>query len=209
MAQRILVVDDEPRLLSAVAACLRNEGYDVDAARSAKDALVIMSKALPDLIVSDVRMPVVSGYQFAAHIRATPRTELIPIVFLTVKDQLQDRLEGFRLGVDAYLTKPFEPKELIAVVANILRRIDRTHVSIAGLVGTETAPIDIEFHDDALTAAEEWVAERVAEGLSNKEIAKLKNLSVRTVENHIRSILRKKRFSNRVEIARVVFEGRR
>jgi DNA-binding NarL/FixJ family response regulator len=130
-------------------------------------------------------------------------------VFLTVKDELQDRLEGFRLGVDAYLTKPFEPKELIAVVANILRRIDRTHVSIAGLVGTEPGPVNMEFHDDGLTAAEEWVAERVAECLTNREIAKLRKLSVRTVENHISSILSKKRLANRVEIARIVLESKR
>ena len=208
MAHRILLVDDEPKLLTAVAAFLRNKGYDVETARSAKDALIAMSRTLPDLIVSDVRMPVMSGYQFAAHIRATPRTELIPIVFLTVKDELQDRLEGFRIGIDAYLTKPFEPRELAAVIANILHRIDRTHASIADLVGSEPGEIEIEFHDEDLTPAEIWIAERVAEGLSNKEIAKLRDLSVRTAEIHISRILAKKKFVNRVEIARVVLERR-
>jgi len=210
MARRILVVDDEPRLLAAVAACLRNEGYDVETARSGKDALLAVSKSLPDLLVSDVKMPVMDGYQLASHLRSTPRTELIPIVFLTVRNELTDRLEGFRVGVDAYLIKPFEPKELIAVVANILRRIERTHDSIVSLVALETIDqFDGGFHDEDLTPAEMWVAHHIAEGLSNKEIAKLRNLSVRTIENHIRHILGKKQFTNRVEIARIVLERKR
>ncbi|NJM52932.1 MAG: response regulator transcription factor [Blastocatellia bacterium] len=126
---------------------------------------------------------------------------MIPIVFLTAKDELEDRIEGFRAGVDAYLTKPFEPKELIAVVASILQRVDRTHSVIANLVGLELQTEEKFFYDEELTEAEERVAREVAKGMSNKEIARELNLSVRTIENHVSRILDKKGFANRVELA--------
>ncbi len=203
MAKRLLIVDDEPALLLAVAACLRGEGYDVKTARSAKDALIYLSTTLPDLIISDVRMPRMSGFKFANHLRASPRTELIPIIFLTAKDEIKDRIEGFRAGIDVYLTKPFEPTELIAVVANLLRRIERTHSVIANLVGVVLKEEET-FYDEDLSEAEKRIAREVAKGFSNKEIADELNLSVRTVENHISRILDKKGFANRVEIARFV-----
>jgi DNA-binding NarL/FixJ family response regulator len=208
MAKRLLIVDDEPALLMAVAACLRSEGYDVKTARSARDALVYLSTAVPDLIVSDVRMPHMDGFEFAKLLRSSTRTELIPIVFLSAKDALDDRIEGFRSGVDAYLVKPFEPTELIAVVANILLRVDRTHSVIANMIGTDHAEIEDTAFDEGLTNAEGRIANEVAKGLSNKEIAAELNLSVRTIENHISRILDKKGFSNRVELARYILENR-
>lgn len=208
MSKRLLVVDDEPNLLVAVGACLRGEGFDVVTARSGAEALVRVAETVPDLIVSDVRMPGMDGYQFARQLRSSPRTALTPVVFLTAKDETTDRIEGFRAGVDAYLTKPFEPDELVAVIRSILDRVQRTHAEIARLVGssqTGAAP-NVPFYDEALTDAEERVAEAVARGLTNKEIAAEFGISVRTVENHISHILAKKGFGNRVEIARYVLD---
>ncbi|HKO43815.1 MAG TPA: response regulator transcription factor [Pyrinomonadaceae bacterium] len=210
MAKRLLVVDDEPNLLRAVAACLKSAGYEVNTARSGREALVQLAEAVPDLLVSDIRMPGMDGYQLARQLRGSPRTALVPIVFLTAKDETADRIEGFRAGVDAYLTKPFEPEELIAVVSGILNRVERTHSQIARLVGsTEADPTAMIFQDEELTEAEDRVALAVSRGLSNKEIAAELGISVRTVENHISHILEKKNFSNRVEIARYVLEHSR
>jgi DNA-binding NarL/FixJ family response regulator len=208
MSKRLLVVDDEPNLLRAVGACLRGEGFDVVTARSGAEALVRVAETVPDLIVSDVRMPGMDGYQLARQLRSSARTALTPVVFLTAKDETSDRIEGFRAGVDAYLTKPFEPDELVAVIRSILERVQRTHAEIARLIGSSQAESTQQapFYDEALTEAEERVAEAVARGLSNKEIAAEFRISVRTVENHISHILAKKGFGNRVEIARHVLD---
>ncbi|HKS30034.1 MAG TPA: response regulator transcription factor [Pyrinomonadaceae bacterium] len=207
MAKRLLIVDDEAKLLRAVAITLREEGYEVTTARSGAEALVRINEGVPDLIVSDIRMPGMDGFKLARALRSNPRTALIPIIFLTAKDQREDRLAGIRTGVDAYLVKPFDPEELIAVVSNILSRVERTSAELARLVSTaggdDGSPSDFE-PDEDFTEAEARIALLVADGLSNKEIAAELNLSVRTIEGHISNILSKKGWSNRVEIARHV-----
>jgi DNA-binding NarL/FixJ family response regulator len=206
MAKRLLVVDDEPNLLLAVAACLRSEGYEVTTVRSGADALVSLAETIPDLVISDIRMPGMDGRALVQRIRASSRTALIPIIFLTAKDQKSDRIEGFLAGVDAYITKPFEPDELLAVIRSIFHRVERTRAELARMVGASAQPVARDIQDDDLTEAERRIAEAVARGLSNKEIASELGISVRTVENHISHILLKKGFSNRVEIARYVLE---
>jgi DNA-binding NarL/FixJ family response regulator len=208
MAKRLLVVDGDPGLLRAVAETLRAEGYEVTTARRGAEALVCIAESLPDLIVSDIRMPGMDGYELVRNLRSSSRTKLIPIVFLTAKDETADRIAGFRSGVDAYLTKPFEPDELVAVVANILKRVESTQAEIARLFGRTDLSEHEPVRDEELTDAEWRVAEAVARGLSNKEIAAEFNLSLRTIEGHISRILDKKYFSNRVEIARYVLERR-
>jgi len=207
MPKRLLIVDDEPNLLRALEALLNAEGFEVTTARSGPDALVKLAQGVPDLIVSDIRMPGMSGYELARQLRDSSRTALVPIIFLTAKGESEDRIEGFRAGVDAYLTKPFVPDELLALINNILSRVERTHAEIAKLMGRSEKE-EPGFHDEGLTEAENRIATSVARGLSNKEIATEMQISVRTVENHISHILDKKRFNNRVEIARYVLEKR-
>jgi DNA-binding NarL/FixJ family response regulator len=201
MNKRILVVDDEPKLLRAVAADLRGEGYDVMTARSGAEALISVAQKLPDLIVSDIRMPGIDGYELLRRLKRNESSALVPIVFLTAKDTTEDRITGFRSGIDAYLTKPFEPDELLAIIASILARVERTHAQIARIFGDHETKTETRFFDEELTETERRVAAAVARGLSNKEIASEFRISFRTVEHHIRNILAKKGFSNRVEIA--------
>lgn len=205
MAKRLLVVDDDPGLLLAVSDTLRAEGYDVKTARRGAEALMIVAQSLPDLIISDIRMPGMDGYQLVRNLRSNARTRLVPIVFLTAKDEIADRIQGFRTGVDAYLTKPFEPEELAAIVQAILSRVERTHSDLAKMFG-EAEEDRVFIRDEQLTDAEWRVAEAVARGLSNKEIAAELNLSLRTIEGHISRILDKKNLSNRVELALQIAE---
>ena len=207
MAEQLLVVDDDPSLLLAVSETLRAENYDVLTARRGAEAMVRVAESLPDLIISDIRMPGMDGYALVRNLRASPRTRLVPIVFLTAKDETADRITGFRSGVDAYITKPFEPDELVAVVKSILERVHRTHSDLARMFGEETSDEEL-VRDEDLTDAEWRVAEAVARGLSNKEIAAELKLSLRTIEGHISRILDKKNLSNRVELALHVRERR-
>src|SRR4029079_15762427 len=154
------------------------------------------------------RMPGMDGYQLARNLRSAPHTRLIPIVFLTAKDETADRIARFRSGVDAYITKPFEPEELVAIVAGILERTQRTHGDLARLFGENNKEITFQ-RDEELTDAEWRVAEAVSRGSSNKEIALELNLSLRTVEGHISHILDKKNLANRVQIALTVMEHKR
>jgi DNA-binding response OmpR family regulator len=135
MSKRLLIVDDEPNLLRALEAYLGAAGFEITTARNGAEALVKLAQALPDLIISDIRMPGMSGYELARQLRDSSRTALVPIVFLTAKGESEDRIEGFRAGVDAYFTKPFIPDELLAVVNNILSRVERTHSQIAKMIG--------------------------------------------------------------------------
>ena len=213
MKKRLLVVEDNHRLLRVITVYLEKSGFEVMTARGGSEALIKLSETIPDLIVSDIMMPGIDGFAFAANVRSNARTDLIPIIFLTAKDTRADRIAGFKAGVDAYLVKPFEPEELVAVIENILSRVSRTHQRVA-----RTADLAMEIsqkppanesqksRDESLTQAEERVARLVAKTLSNKEIAAHLKLSVRTIEMHISRILAKKSFSNRVEIARYIIE---
>ncbi|MDQ6787863.1 MAG: response regulator transcription factor [Acidobacteriota bacterium] len=209
MKKRLLVVEDNARLLRVIAVYLEKAGFEIMTARDGNDALVRLAETIPDLIVSDIMMPGTDGFAFAASVRLNPRTDLIPIVFLTAKDTRADRIAGFKAGVDAYLVKPFEPEELVAVIENILSRVSRTHKRVAR--ASNPAAINLPEEPQSatvsnLTEAEQKVARLVAKTLSNKEIAAQLGISVRTVEMHISRILAKKGFSNRVEIARFIIE---
>src|SRR5689334_6851750 len=195
MAKRLLIIDDEPNFLRALEGCLRAEGFDITTARSGSDALVKVAQMLPDLVLTDVRMPGMSGYELIHHLRDSPRTALLPIVLLTGQTETVDRIEGFRAGVDGYVIKPFIPDELVAIIKSIISRVERTHAHIARLLGRAKADGN-SFHDERLTETENRIAASVSRGLTNKEIAAEMEISVRTVENHVSHILDKKHFHN-------------
>ena len=128
MAKQLLVVDDDPGLcLQYPKHCARK----VTSADSSQGSGNGPCEALPDLIISDIRMPGMDGYALVRNLRASPRSRLVPIIFLTAKDETADRIAGFRTGVDAYVTKPFETEELVAIVKSILERVQRTHSDLA------------------------------------------------------------------------------
>ena len=119
MPQTILVIDDEKRLVALVQSYLVQEGYRVITAYNGKEALPIAQKEKPDLIILDIMMPEMNGYDFMLAQRAESDT---PIIMLTAKVEDDDKIIGLELGADDYVTKPFKPRELMARVGNVLRR---------------------------------------------------------------------------------------
>jgi two-component system OmpR family response regulator len=117
---RILVVDDEPSIVDAVATALRYEGYEVDEASTGRDALAIAVAAEPDLIVLDWMLPDIEGIEVGRRLRE--RGFRTAILFLTAKDATENKVEALRAGGDDYVTKPFSLAELVARVQAILRR---------------------------------------------------------------------------------------
>lgn len=122
MPQTILIVDDEKRLVSLVQSYLAQEGYRAVTAYNGKDALVVAEKENPDLIILDIMMPEMNGYEFMRSHRAEKDT---PIIMLTAKVEDDDKIIGLELGADDYVTKPFKPRELMARVRNVLRRVGK------------------------------------------------------------------------------------
>jgi DNA-binding response OmpR family regulator len=118
---RILVVDDDPPSVKMTAFLLREEGYEVLAANNGRDALLLMEREKPDLVLLDVMMPGLDGFETLREIR---NRYAIPVIFLSAKGATADRVAGLEQGADDYLAKPFEPSELLARVKAVLRRTE-------------------------------------------------------------------------------------
>ena len=123
MSKTIMVVDDEKRLVSLVKNYLVQEGYRVFSANNGKEALPIANQEKPDLIILDIMMPEMDGYAFMREHRKEFDT---PIIMLTARVDDDERVIGLELGADDYITKPFRPRELVARVRAVLRRVGKT-----------------------------------------------------------------------------------
>jgi phosphate regulon transcriptional regulator PhoB len=120
--KKILVVDDEPDLVELVSYNLKKEGFKVFTAPDGEDALDKVRKGPFDLIILDLMLPGIQGVELCRMLRSNPKTEAIPIIMLTAKGEVSDRIRGLETGADDYMAKPFSPKELVARVKAILRR---------------------------------------------------------------------------------------
>ena len=117
---RILVADDEPALLRLLEFVLGRRGYVIQGVTNGNAALEVLKTESPDLVILDVMMPGLDGYEVLTFIRETPRLEGLPVVMLTARAQLDDIQRGLTLGADAYLAKPFDPEELFSVVESLV-----------------------------------------------------------------------------------------
>ncbi len=125
---RILVVDDEADLVELVTYNLTRNGFKVSAARDAEEALDAIKKGGIDLVILDQMLPGLQGTELCSIVRNNAKTASLPIIMLTAKDEVHDKIQGLETGADDYMTKPFSPRELIARVQALLRRTSAKEV---------------------------------------------------------------------------------
>jgi phosphate regulon transcriptional regulator PhoB len=122
MAQRVLIVEDEPDIRELLVFHLEREGYQIAKARSGAEALRVAQTSPPDLVLLDLMLPEMDGLEVCRRLRRDPVTQAIPIVMLTARGDEVDRVLGLELGADDYVVKPFSPRELVARIRAVLRR---------------------------------------------------------------------------------------
>ena len=150
-ADRILVVDDEPDIVALVVYHLAKAGYRVSTASSGSDALAIAKRDRPALVVLDLMLPGMSGFELLAKLREEESTAGIAVLMLTARKEEPDRIRGLELGADDYLTKPFSPQELVLRVGAILRRIsgagERADVITTGAIRIDRSAHRVTVND--------------------------------------------------------------
>lgn len=196
---KILVVDDDPQIREIVTIALERASFEVITAADAKLALIHAGREHPDLIVLDVGLPELDGFEVCRKIRATSD---VPILFLTALDDEVDRVVGLELGADDYVTKPFSPRELVARIRAILKRArggaETTllrHGTIA--VNTDAHTCAVDGTDVALTGTEMKILTQLMQaggkavsrvGLINELWGARSDVSDRTLDSHLRNL---------------------
>jgi DNA-binding NarL/FixJ family response regulator len=212
--KHLLLIDDDTRFLLLVGDFLEEQGYQLSRVANGKQGIEVLARLTkesrsPDLIVCDVMMPQMDGYKFVRTLRAIQGYEVPPMIFLSAKGKANDRIKGLKEGGDAYLVKPFEPDELVALIEALLRRSKHVHTSGSGqerLKNLGEPAISIQF-DVELTTTEGKVLRYVARGCANKEIAKEMGVSQRTIESHVSNMLLKTALANRTRLTRWAVES--
>jgi DNA-binding NarL/FixJ family response regulator len=206
----ILVAEDDFGTRLAIHDYLQYLGYGVLAVSNGCEALKMLYEFHPHLVITDVMMPKMDGYALIQEIRKQPMLRLLPVIFLTARDDTSYRIKGYQLGCDAYLPKPFEMEELGAIVRNLLERSQMIQMEqhfrplaltepAIGLGETVTAPL-------ILSDREQEVLGLLSQGLSNIQIGEKLHLSARTVEKYVSSLLRKTNTINRAELVRFALQ---
>jgi DNA-binding NarL/FixJ family response regulator len=210
MPLTILVVDDDPALRMALVGYFELEGYVAIAAMHGRDALLKVDRHQPQLVITDALMPEMDGFELIRQLRQQPQYRLLPVVFLTARTELDNRIRGYKAGVDVYVQKPVALMELGAIVRNLLDRAMLTGLSqtttggeaetnLPHALSSEGAAID-------LTKRERETLVLLVEGLSNSEIGDRLFLSSRTIEKYVIRLLDKTQTRNRIELARFAIE---
>ena len=215
----ILIADDDPGIRLAVKDYLELYGYSVITARNGQEALSLLEAYHPHLLISDIKMPQKDGYTLVRHLRQLPEFRLLPVIFLTERDSTEERIQGYEVGCDVYLSKPFEMEELKAVARNLLERtqiiqsewgfskqesLEKQKNDFSQKIAITNPSLVNSFH---FTPREVQVLNLLTTGLSNGDIGQKLHLSSRTVEKYVSSLLRKTETNNRAELVRFALDN--
>lgn len=206
---KILVVDDDITLRVALSRYLTHRHYTVKDAGSGEEGLEKFRSTTPDLVVSDIIMPGMDGFEFCRQLRGAPEGQLVPFIFLSSRGDVEDRIQGHSMGADDYLIKPFEPRELLAKIEGQLERSRRIHAEIQRLMEKNVSTVGTVANPQPLplTPAEEKVFWEVVQGHTNRQIGDRLFISPRTVQTHLSNILSKLTLDNRAQLVRYAYEN--
>ncbi len=205
----ILIADDDLGIRVAVKDYLEFSGYSVITANNGQEALSMLETYHPHLLVSDIKMPGKDGYDLVRQIRQRPEFRLLPVIFLTERNNTLERIQGYQVGCDVYLPKPFEMEELRAVIRNLLERsqIMQSEWRFSEQKSRNAKSESTYFDSLHFTQREIEVLNLLTKGLSNGEIGHHLHLSPRTIEKYVTSLLRKTETNNRAELIRFALEN--
>jgi DNA-binding NarL/FixJ family response regulator len=231
MPLTILVADDDFATRLSINDYLEILGYSVIAAENGKEALGLVEEFQPHLIVTDITMPEMDGYEFVRRVRTRPAFRLLPVIFLTERTSTEERIRGYQMGCDNFLAKPFELSELGVVIRSLLDRYALIAQASSRSPEPEMMPkeapsrvkdkgeLDVltqnsengdrqspDPNSPTLTQREREVLDLLTEGLSNIQIGSRLHLSHRTIEKHVSSLFRKTLSNNRAELVRFAME---
>nr|YP_009393609.1 hypothetical protein [Bostrychia simpliciuscula]ARW62171.1 hypothetical protein [Bostrychia simpliciuscula] len=197
--KKILLVDDDCNLRNTLSFYLLSEGFFVRSVDNIRSALVLIRKESPDLVISDIMFRDLDGYDLIKLLKLDILFIRIPVIFLTAKGMTIDRIKGYNLGCHAYLIKPFNPKELLAIIQNIFHNIDLLQINSSHNVNKTFTNSQVF---DSFTITEKNILKLVIDGYMNKEIAINLNTSLRNVEKYISRLLSKTSTRNRTELVK-------
>jgi DNA-binding NarL/FixJ family response regulator len=218
MPLTVLIVDDEPGIRLSVSDYLTFMGYSVVTATTGQEALKMIERYQPHLLITDIMMPELDGHRLVQEVRQQPNLRLLPVIFLTARNQTPDRIRSYQLGCDAFLAKPFDLDELGAMVRNLLDRIQILQANNWQQGGPQSSsrrdPQETRMAASLalqqqlqLTQREQEVLKLLTEGLSNALIGDRLHLSARTIEKYVSRLLEKTTAHNRADLVRFAIQN--
>ena len=199
---KVLIVDDDINVRSSIESFLKNEKINVISVKDVYSVLTYLKKNLVDLIIVDIVMPELDGYDLLNILKSQLAYSYIPCVLLTAKGLTIDKIKGYNLGCNVYITKPFDPYELLSVVKNLLYLNINTcldDISVDSLINSNYSILSL------FTEREKSVLNLVLRGYTNKEIGITLQLSIRSIEKYVSKLLDKTNTRNRTELVNYIF----
>ena len=208
MCHTILLVDDDLSLLSSLSLYLSAQGFQVESFNNVDSSLQFLDIQQPDIIISDIVMPKQDGYKLLNAIKENFQSRNIPFIFLSAKGMTQDRILGYNAGCHAYLIKPFDPEELLAIINNLLshsqndliNKIEDENIDYLTIKHNNKPLLDFTFR-------EQTVLKFLLQGMTNKEIAVQLSVSLRNIEKYVSRLLSKTGTRNRTELTQYCFQN--
>lgn len=203
--KKILLIDDDQDLCHLLSNYLTSYNFSVISVYSIRNALGTLRLECPDLIITDIMMKDLNGYDFIRFLRLDSLFIYTPVIFLTAKGMTNDRIKGYNLGCNAYLTKPFDPRELVAIIHNLFNYKELLKKDF--LSNNKISSISYNIYSFFnFTSGEKNVLLLLLKGYMNKEIATTLNLSKRNIEKYVSRLLLKTNTRNRVELIKLFLD---